>query len=246
MIEKELSPKILVIIPAYNEEKNIAKVIDELRKDLSIADILVINDCSKDGTLGVLVQNQVSYVSLPFNLGYSNALQTGFKYAAENNYDYLIQFDGDGQHIATEAYKLIDTIKQEDADIVIGSRFINQFDYKHSFFRKLGTVFFAFLIQMICKQKIYDPTSGFQILNKKVIFKYSKIFNFPEYPDANLIIEMLLRGYKIKEIPVQMRNREFGQSMHSGILRPVKYMIKMLYSICLIILDYHSIKKNKQ
>ncbi|NOU66241.1 glycosyltransferase [Paenibacillus sp. LMG 31461] len=226
----------LMIIPAYNEELNISKVIMEVKNDLNFVDILIVNDCSTDNTLDILKNTEgIQFISLPVNLGYSGALQTGFKYAVENEYNTVIQFDGDGQHIASEAKKLINLLNQEKADIIIGSRFKERSSYEHSFFRRLGTNIFKSIIKKSCNIEISDPTSGFQVLNKSVIKKYAQMNNYPEYPDANLIIEMLLQKYKITEYQVNMRNREFGESMHSGILKPMKYMIKMIYAIILIL-----------
>lgn len=227
---------ILVIIPTYNEEMNIGGVIDELRRDFCIADILVVNDCSSDNTVGVLKSRNVDYITTTFNSGYSGALQLGFKYAKLKNYKYVIQFDGDGQHIALEALKLYNTMKSSKADIVIGSRFLKKTNYKHGFFRKIGTNLFVKIIKLVSNSEILDPTSGFQILSEKVYSYYSGIGNFPDYPDANLIIFMLLKGYNVEEVSVNMRERVYGVSMHSGILKPIKYMIEMIYSIILIVI----------
>ncbi|MDF2881845.1 MAG: glycosyltransferase family 2 protein [Clostridiaceae bacterium] len=233
-----MSYKLLVIIPAYNEEENILSVIQELRKDVSYADILVINDCSKDNTLKILKENEVNYITTPFNLGYSGVIQIGFKYAVEKDYDYVAQFDGDGQHVASELDKLFKTIQKTNADIVIGSRFKLKTEYNHSAFRKIGTWMFQKIIKRSCGQEITDPTSGLQVLNKRVFGKYSQINNYPDYPDANLLIEMLLNGYLIEEVSVEMRERLAGVSMHAGIWKPCKYMIKMFYSILIVIIKY--------
>lgn len=234
---------VLIIIPAYNEEKNIGKVVQELRKEISYADILVVNDSSTDNTVKVLENLNVNYLSLPFNLGYSGALQCGFKYAAENQYKHVIQFDGDGQHLASEAKKLYEIAIKNDYDIVLGSRFKNNSDYKNTFFRKLGTRFFQIIIRAIGKMEISDPTTGLQVLKRNVFERYSKINGFPEYPDANLIIEMMFENCKIEEVQVKMLQREFGVSMHSGVIKPFKYMIKVIYSILIIILKNFSVKR---
>ena len=164
------------------------------------------------------------------------AVQTGIKYAYKNDYDYVIQFDADGQHIAKEAIKLYNEIKKSNCDIVIGSRYLKDTGYPCPFFRRIGTKFFSSIIKLICGQKIADPLSGFQCLNKRVIEQYSKMGFYPEFPDANLVIEMLLLGYKIKEVPVKMRLREVGESMHGGIIKPIKYMINMFYTIIFVVI----------
>ena len=229
--------KVLFVIPAYNEEENIGKVLKEIKKDAPFADILVINDCSKDYTEKIVEIEKVPCISEVFNLKYAMAVQTGIKYASQNDYDYVIQFDADGQHIAKEAIRLLDTMKKENCDIVIGSRYLEDTGYPCPFFRRMGTRFFSYIIWITCKQKIADPLSGFQCLNKKVIHRYSKMGNYPEFPDANLVIEMLLLGYEIKEIPVKMKLREVGVSMHGGIIKTIKYMINMFYAIVFIMIQ---------
>lgn len=229
--------KILFVIPAYNESENIEKVLNEIKKDASFADILVINDCSKDNTKEIVERNGVKCITGIFNLRYAWAVQTGIKYAYQNDYDYVIQFDADGQHIAKEAIRLYEEVKSGKYDIAIGSRYLEDTGYPCPFFRRLGTKIFAKMIQIFCKQEIADPLSGFQCLNRKVIEKYSKMGAYPEFPDANLVIEMLLSGYKIKEVPVKMRLREAGESMHGGIIKPIKYMINMFYTIIFVIIQ---------
>lgn len=230
--EKEIS----FVIPAYNEEMNISKVIEEIKSEFKEANIIVINDASKDNTKDIVERKGVTCISQLFNMGYAMALQTGIKYAKLKGYKRVIQFDADGQHIASEARKLIEKMEETNCDVVIGSRFLKKGSYKQTFFRKLGTNIFSFLIKVFCKKKISDPTSGFQCLGEKAIDRFSSFGMYPEFPDANLIIELLYNGFKIEEIPVKMRLREYGESMHGGILKPIKYMISILYTICIIIL----------
>jgi len=227
--------RVLIIIPAYNEEKNIVNVIKEIKKEFPKKfDILVINDCSTDNTEKVLIENKINYLNNIYNMKYAYSVQTGIKYAYMNEYDYVIQMDADGQHIASEAHKLYETIKEENCDIVIGSRYLKDMGYPCPLFRRIGTKIFEIMIRVFSNKKIVDPLSGFQCLNKKVIKEYSFPGAYPEYPDANLVIEMLYKGFKIKEVPVKMRIRETGISMHSGIIKPIKYMIHIMYSIVFI------------
>ena len=226
--------KLLIIIPAYNEEENIEKVLDEIKKDINYADILVINDSSTDKTKKIVNKKKIKCITNIYNLKYALSIQVGIKYAYYNNYDYVIQMDADGQHIAKEALKLYKEIKKSNSDIVIGSRYMKDYGYKCPLFRRIGTKMFELLIKLFCKQTIKDPLSGFQCLNKKMIKKFALYENYPEYPDANLIIELLMEGCKIKEIPVRMRLRENGVSMHSGIIKPLKYMIEQFYT-CIIV-----------
>jgi glycosyltransferase involved in cell wall biosynthesis len=229
-----MNDRVLFVVPAFDEERNIRKPINDIRKNFENADIIVINDCSMDKTVQVLKELDVNYLDLPVNLGYSGAVQTGIKYANRNDYDYVIQFDGDGQHLAEEAYKLYRAIKDSGVNIVIGSRFLSKTDYEHPFFRRLGTGFFASIIKLVTKQKITDPTSGLQVLDKKTISKYSQPGQYPEFPDANLIAKMILEGYKVEEVSCKMVGRTAGISMHAGVLKPVRYVIRNIYSLLLI------------
>lgn len=237
--------KILIVIPAYNEAENIENVIKEIKKDIDYADILVVNDCSSDNTVEIVEKNGVNCVTNVFNMRYAMAVQTGIKYAYQNNYDYVIQMDADGQHIASEALKMYKELKKNDADIVIGSRYLKHMGYPCPLFRRIGTKMFEWIIKIFTGKRIADPLSGFQCLNKKVIKRYAKMGNYPEFPDANLVIEMLLNGYKIEEVPVKMRIRENGVSMHSGILKPIKYMIEQFYTCVVTVIKYAGKKENK-
>jgi len=228
--------KVLVIIPAYNESENIESVIEDLRTNFVEADILVVNDCSSDNTSEVVKSKNIACISQVYNMGYASALQTGFKYALKRNYNYAIQFDGDGQHIASEAHKLYTYAIDNQADVVIGSRFIEDTGYKNSLFRSIGSSFFKLLIKIICKRDIYDPTSGLQVLSRKCFSQYAKMNAYPEYPDANLIIELLKSGASIHELPAKMKIRTSGTSMHGGFIKPVKYMFLMVYSILIVLL----------
>lgn len=230
--------KVLVVIPAYNEAENIEAVIKEIKQSINYADILVINDCSKDNTKEIVEKNGVKCISNVFNMRYAWAVQVGIKYARDNDYDYVIQMDADGQHIASEAEKLYKEMKESGADIVIGSRYLKDMGYPCPLFRRIGTKFFEGVIKLFTRKKIADPLSGFQCLNKDVINYYAGCGNYPEFPDANLVIEMLLKGYKISEIPVKMRLRENGVSMHSGIWKPIKYMISQFYTCIVLVVKY--------
>ena len=240
-----MNNKLLVVIPAYNEEDNIGNVLKEVKADIPNADILVINDCSTDNTLEIVKKASVNCITNVFNMRYAWAIQTGIKYAKNNDYYHVILMDADGQHIASEAKKLYDTSIKSKSNIVVGSRYLKDLGYKCPFFRKIGTKFFSSLVKLFTKKKITDPLSGFQCIDKKTIDYYAGCGNYPEYPDANLVIEMLLKGYTITEVPVKMRVRESGESMHSGIIKPIKYMITQFYTCIVIFVKYFGKRKAK-
>lgn len=245
MKKKNLDDKILFVIPAYNEAENIEKVLKEIKKDAPFADVLVINDCSKDNTKEIVEKNGVKCITNVFNMRYAMAVQTGIKYALQKDYDYVISIDADGQHIPSEAIKLYEEAKKENYDIVIGSRYLVDTGYPCPLFRRIGTKMFEILIRIFAHEKIADPLSGFQCINRDVIKRYAQMGNYPEFPDANLVLEMLLLGYKIKEVPVKMRLREVGESMHGGIIKPIKYMIQMFYEVIIIVIKSLGVKKVK-
>lgn len=232
----------LLIIPAYNEEMNIRAVLQNIRdqgleNDL---DILVINDGSKDRTVEVVEKMNIKVISQVYNLGYGAALQMAYKYATIKGYEYVIQMDADGQHDVKNIPMIFALLKEgeEKPDIVIGSRFLKgSAKYPMSAIRLFAVKMFRSIIKIVTKQKITDPTSGLQGLNRKAFEYYSGYQNFDiKYPDINMIIQMLLRGYKIKEFPAIMHTRSQGIAMHTGIIKPIKYMSIMLLSVLAAIL----------
>lgn len=234
-----MTNRVLIIIPAYNEAENIEKVLKDIKDNISYADTVVINDCSTDNTASIVKNNDIKCITNVFNMHYAWAVQTGLKYASQNNYDYAILMDADGQHLASEAAKLYEAAtKTPETDIVIGSRYIKKTGYKCPFFRRIGTKIFKILIKVFTRKTIADPLSGFQCLNKRVVDYYAGCGNYPEFPDASLIIEMILRGYSVKEVPVKMLNRENGTSMHSGIWKPIKYMTTQFYTCIVSVVKY--------
>ena len=208
---KKNDKKVLVIIPAYNEELNIEKTVEDIKKNAKEVDYLVINDGSKDKTLEILKKNKYNYIDLIQNLGLFGAVQTGLKYAQEKGYDVAIQFDGDGQHQAKYIKTLVDEI--DENSIVIGSRLI------------------SFAIMLVAFRRIKDPTSGMRAYDKDTISLYANDINNPPEPDT--LAYMLLRGKKIKEVQVDMNDREFGESSFN-FTHTIKYMTRMLVSIFFI------------
>lgn len=231
--------EVLIIIPAYNEEKTITHVLEKLEQPeiAQFADVLVMNDASSDHTNWVIKKRKHNVVTHVFNLGYGSGLQLGYKYAIRKGYRYVIQMDADGQHDVCNIPKLYEALTKEDEqgrkpDIVLGSRFVDgSTDFPVSFAKKIAFFWFRNLIWLGTGQKITDPTTGLQGLSWKTVLFYSKYNQFDDkYPDANMIMQMLLLGFRVEEIPAVMHTRTEGESMHSG-LKPIIYMMRMTFSI---------------
>lgn len=237
--------KVLVIVPAYNEESNIVNTVNKIikysKKSNNEIDYIVINDGSSDNTKEICRKNKYNTINLIQNLGIGGAVQTGYKYALNNNYDVAIQFDGDGQHDENYIDNLVNEIK-EGYDFVIGSRFISDLSkFKSSSTRRIGIKIISFLIKICTGKKIYDPTSGFRAANKDVI----KIFtnHYPvEYPEPESTTELIKRGYKVTEIPVEMHEREFGTSSIKP-LKSIYYMFSVSLSIIISSITKKDVKR---
>ena len=226
--------KVLVIIPAYNEELNIKNTCEKLAKikdtlDFQL-DYVVINDGSIDNTEQVCRDNKLPMISLVHNLGIGGAVQTGYKYALKNNYDIAIQFDGDGQHDANYIKELVEPIINNESEMTIGSRYVSELsEFKSTKIRQLGITILSFILKLTTGKKIYDMTSGFRAVNKDII----KIFanDYPnDYPEPETIVAIIKKGYKVKEIPVKMHEREHGKSSITP-LKSIYYMVKVSYAM---------------
>lgn len=225
----------LVIIPAYNESKNIEIVIGNIKKHNPDVDILVVDDHSTDNT-GELAKKCGAYVIRhTINGGYGTALQTGYKFALYKKYDAVAQIDGDGQHDASYLKDLFGKIQNDGFDFVIGSRFLNSScEYNMPFLRKIGMRFFQSLIYLFTGKKISDPTSGYQALTKRVFYFFANGNIFPsDYPDADVIVLLHYAGFQLTEVPVVMYENDSGKSMHSG-FKPLYYVVKMLLSLFIV------------
>ena len=223
-------PKIILIIPAHNEEDSIQKTIDSIKN----YEYIIINDGSTDNTEQVLIDNNYNHVSLSFNLGIGGAVQTGYKYALENGYDIAVQFDADGQHDADSIKDLIQPIIEGEADFTIGSRFIrkNSENFKSSFLRRVGIRLISNVIFLFSRTRIYDTTSGFRAANKEVIAHFAE--SYPkEYPEPVSDYELVKLGFKVTEVSVKMHERKAGKSsIHSW--KSAYYVINVLLSIFVI------------
>lgn len=229
--------KKILIIPAYNEEKSILKVYkiiqDFNKNNKTNYDVIVINDGSTDNTEEILQKNKINHICLLRNLGIGGAVQTGFKYASENNYDIAIQFDGDGQHNIEYVERITKPIEEGKANMVIGSRFIENIDtFKSSRARRIGIKIISFFIKIVTKAKIYDTTSGMRAIDKKLIKEFSNTYPV-EYPEPVSTTLILKKGYKVIEKSVEMNERETGVSS----IRTWKsfyYMMNVVLSIIII------------
>lgn len=216
---------VLIIIPAYNEEKSIKKVIENTHREMPGADIIVINDGSRDLTSRLAKDAGAVVVDLPFNIGIGGAMQTGYLYAKYNNYDIAVQVDGDGQHEGCYIKKLIQPIIDGTADMVVGSRYLEKTQYKSKFMRRMGIFFFSGIVSLLIRQKISDPTSGFRAVDKKVIECFASRYPL-DYPEVDVLVRLNNHKLRIKEVPVQMKERQGGKSSITP-FKSIYYMIKV-------------------
>ncbi|MBS3907653.1 MAG: glycosyltransferase family 2 protein [Syntrophaceae bacterium] len=220
---------ILVIIPAFNEEGSVGKVVEDVKKHLPHADALVVNDGSNDLTSEKAEASGAIVLNLPFNLGIGGAMQAGYQYAFEKGYDIAIQVDGDGQHDPKEIPKLLQMLEEKSVDMAIGSRFIGDLGYRSSMMRRIGISIFSKVISIIVRQKITDPTSGFRAANRKAIQLFA--FDYPQdYPEPEVLVLLYQCHLKIGEVPVGMNERSSGESSITKI-RSIYYMVKVLLAI---------------
>ena len=234
MIDKKR--KVLVIIPAYNEAENIMQVVNHMMETAPQYDYLVVNDGSTDTTLKLCKRENFQYLDLPINMGIGGAVQAGYIYAYKNNYDIAVQMDGDGQHDIAYLEKLLQPLLQKEADVVIGSRFLEKEGFQSSTSRRMGIYILSFLIRLTTGKKIMDVTSGYRAVNRMFIEIYSK--DYPtDYPEPEAIVEAIMHLGVVKEVPVQMRAREGGISSIT-FKKSVYYMIKVTLAILVCRLSY--------
>ena len=230
--------KILLIIPAYNEEENILntykKIKDYNKANKANYDVIVINDGSKDNTENILNKNKIPHITLIHNLGIGGAVQTGYKYAFNNDYDIAVQFDGDGQHDINCVENIIKPIVEKKADFTIGSRFIDKTSskFKSTVARQIGIRLISRAIKIATHKKVFDTTSGFRACNREIITLFASSYPL-EYPEPITTTELLKKGYNLKEIPVSMNEREGGTSSIKA-WKNIYYMINVCLSILMV------------
>ena len=228
--------KVLLIIPAYNEEENIEKVVNNLKLNHPEYDYIIINDCSTDTTAQICKKNGYNYLDMCCNLGIGGGVQSGYMYAYQNGYDYAVQIDGDGQHDPKYIAQMIDVLTTENADMAVGSRFITKEGFQSSGMRRLGIGFLSALIRMVCGARVKDVTSGFRVVNRKYIEFFSKEYA-DDYPEPEAIVAVTLSGGKVVEAPVVMYEREGGVSSISP-FKSIYYMIKVSLAILFYKITY--------
>ena len=241
---KKRTKDLLIIIPAYNEESCIGGFLEQLEAPeiTEVADIVVIDDGSSDDTSRIAREHGHAIITHVYNMGYGAALLSGYKYAVRRRYRYVVQIDSDGQHDPCNILPLYARLRSSDKDgegpdIVLGSRFLEGGKaFPISGLKKAAIGAFRGLIRLVTGKTVTDPTTGLQGLGSRALLYYSAYSNFDDrYPDTNMLIQMLLLGYQVEEIPAVMHPRETGTSMHSG-LKPAVYMAHMLFSICAVLL----------
>ena len=223
--------KILIIIPAYNEAENIERTIRDIYEHCTNVDCLVVNDCSTDNTEQIINVLGVDYMSLPINLGIGGGVQAGYRYAVRHGYDIAVQFDGDGQHMAEYIQVITAPIEDGEANVVIGSRFIDKQGFQSSAMRRFGISFLSRLIQLLCGVRVMDVTSGFRAVDKKMIHYFAENYA-QDYPEPEAILASGCYGAVIREVSVQMRERMGGTSSITPV-KSIYYMIKVSLALLL-------------
>lgn len=219
----------LIIIPAYNEEENIITVINNIKQSNPKMDYLIVNDGSTDGTEKVCRINHFQFISLPVNLGIGGAVQAGYRYALQNDYDIAIQMDGDGQHDPQYLDKLIEPIINDKVNATIGSRYIDREGFQSSGIRRMGIKLLSDLIYICTGTKIKDVTSGYRAVDKKLIKIYAYNYSL-DYPEPEAIVTAIVHGMKIQEVPVVMKERMAGKSS-IDLKKSIYYMIKVSLAV---------------
>lgn len=222
--------KILVIIPAYNEEGAIVETINNLKRHCKNVDYIIINDCSKDRTLQICNENNFNVINLPINLGIGGAVQTGYKYAYRMGYDIAIQMDADGQHDPKYISELVSKI-EDGNNMVIGSRFIEKDGFQSTFIRRMGINLYSGIIKIFTKKEIKDTTSGYRAVDRKIIKMFANSYPV-DYPEPETDALIAKNNFKIVELPMKMKERDTGSSSITPI-KSIYYAIKVGLAVTL-------------
>jgi glycosyltransferase involved in cell wall biosynthesis len=233
--------KLLILIPAFNEEGAVGSVVEEVRSVMPGIPILVVDDCSEDATRHVAKQAGADVLPLPYHLGLGGCVQAGYRLAFELGYDYVIRVDGDGQHDPAYIPKILEALQREGCEMVIGSRFVNG-DGKHTgAARGLGIVFFRAILRPILGRPVKDPTSGFVGVNRTALALFSRSFPL-EYPEIEALVVLQRKRFRFVEVPVLMRNRRAGRSTITA-LRALYYPVHVLLGVFVNVLKFEGRRK---
>ena len=215
----------IAVVPAYNESGSIAFVIDEIRAVDPELEIVVVDDGSTDATAAIAARSGATVLCLPFNLGIGGAVQTGYQYARDHGFQIAVQVDGDGQHDPAEIPKLLGPILDEEADMVVGTRFAGEGLYRAPLARRVGMTIFAAFVSLIVRQRVTDTTSGFRAVNQKGIRLFAG--DYPhDYPEVEASVLVCRHRMRMVEVPVAMRERTSGRSSITA-FGSVYYMVKV-------------------
>lgn len=232
----EQREKVLVIIPAYNEAENIVHVVNDMMRQAPQYDYLVVNDGSTDNTLQLCQRERFHYLDLPINMGIGGAVQAGYVYARKYGYDIAVQMDGDGQHDIAYLDRMLEPIMRKEADVVIGSRFLEKEGFQSSAGRRMGINILSGLIRLTTGRRIMDVTSGYRAVNKMFIEIYSK--DYPtDYPEPEAVVSAIMHLGRVREVPVRMRAREGGISSIT-FKKSIYYMVKVTLAILICRMSY--------
>lgn len=219
----------IAIVPALNEEGSVGGVIDEIRAFDPGFEIVVVDDGSTDRTAAVARARGAHVLRLPFNVGIGGAMQAGFRYAFENDYELAVQIDGDGQHDPAQLSVILGPLLAGEADMVVGSRFTGESGYRVPLSRRLGITIFAWVVSLLARQRVTDTTSGFRAVNRRGIALFAA--DYPhDYPEVEGTVMVVRHRLRLLEVPVTMRERATGRSSITA-ARSVYYMVKVLLAI---------------
>lgn len=235
--------KCLIIIPAYNEAENIEKVVDNLTSNFPQFDYIIINDGSNDNTKEICREKQYHVLNLPINMGIGGAVQTGYRYARDNEYEAAVQIDGDGQHDVAYLEGMLEALEKGQADAVIGSRFVDKEGFQSSRLRRVGIRFLSNLGKLLTGVRVKDITSGYRVVNRRFIEIFAE--DYPaDYPEPEALVIVAVHGGKIVEYPVIMRERENGESSIT-LKKSIYYMCKVTLAMSIRRLSFGVRRKKK-
>jgi glycosyltransferase involved in cell wall biosynthesis len=225
-----MTARSVVIVPAFNEEASIGGLIDEIRRYVPEIEIVIINDGSSDRTPFVAAAKGATVLDLPCNLGVGGAVQAGFRYAFDQGYECVVRCDGDGQHDPSGIPGMLDALNADaGVDLIIGSRFLSDETYSNTIIRSMGIRALSWMLTVICRKRVTDPTSGFQVVRRPLLYLFSR--SYPtDYPEPEALALLRRQGYDYKEVPAVFRNRQAGQSSIRG-WGTLYYVIKVFLAL---------------